>query len=172
MLVQISWFLLKKPIDLDLHCLQRQGMGSAGLGLTWSCEVFDLYLQVSGHGQWLWINLWTNIYNHINEPGTAFPTRLHKWPAKTKISPCIRAVYSKSLHGILRVAQGPKCPVAGGANSDLTAQVDLSLHFAQIQSCRKYCAMIKHEFVSLKDHMRFWINCLQLSYSLQMPNFP
>ena len=33
MLIQISW-LLQKPTDLDLHCLQRQGYpGSAGQGL-------------------------------------------------------------------------------------------------------------------------------------------
>ena len=31
--IQISW-LLQKPTDLDLHCLQRQGYpGSAGQGL-------------------------------------------------------------------------------------------------------------------------------------------
>ena len=31
--IQISW-LLQKPTDLDLHCLQRQGNpGSAGQGL-------------------------------------------------------------------------------------------------------------------------------------------
>ena len=29
--IQISW-LLKKPIDLDLHCLQRQGIS----GLSWT----------------------------------------------------------------------------------------------------------------------------------------
>ena len=34
MQIQISW-LLQKPTDLDLHCLQRQGIypGSAGQGL-------------------------------------------------------------------------------------------------------------------------------------------
>ena len=34
MQIQISW-LLQKPTDMDLHCLQRQGIypGSAGLGL-------------------------------------------------------------------------------------------------------------------------------------------
>ena len=33
--IQISW-LLQKPTDLDLHCLQRQGiyLGSAGQGLN------------------------------------------------------------------------------------------------------------------------------------------
>ena len=33
MQIQISW-LLKKPTDLFLHCLQRQDMSSAGQGLT------------------------------------------------------------------------------------------------------------------------------------------
>ena len=35
MQIQISW-LLQKPTDLDLHCLQRQVYpGSAGLGLKY-----------------------------------------------------------------------------------------------------------------------------------------
>ena len=47
MQIQISW-LLQKPTDLDLHCLQRQGNpGSAGQGLigivnTWIRTGYDI----------------------------------------------------------------------------------------------------------------------------------
>ena len=41
MQIQISW-LLQKPTDLGLHCLQRQGYpGSAEQRLSGSCLVFD-----------------------------------------------------------------------------------------------------------------------------------
>ena len=39
--IQIRW-LLEKPSDLDLHCLQKQGCpGSRGLGLTRGIRVFS-----------------------------------------------------------------------------------------------------------------------------------
>ena len=40
--IQISW-LLQKPTDLDLHCLQRQVYpGSAGQGLRSNCQLIRL----------------------------------------------------------------------------------------------------------------------------------
>ena len=43
MQIQISW-LLKKPTDLDLHCLLRQGMSCSareGLSMTLYLTVFE-----------------------------------------------------------------------------------------------------------------------------------
>ena len=50
MQIQISW-LLKKPTDLDLHCLQRQGIypGSAGQGLRWFVLFLTSFIHILCH---------------------------------------------------------------------------------------------------------------------------
>ena len=47
MQIQISW-LLQKPTDLDLHCLQRQGISgfsrtrvNTSIGIKWTCSDFS-----------------------------------------------------------------------------------------------------------------------------------
>ena len=44
--IQISW-RLKKPTDLDLHCLKRQGISGSGFSRRWlnsKKDLFDLLL--------------------------------------------------------------------------------------------------------------------------------
>ena len=79
MQIQISW-LLQKPTDLDLHCLQRQDI--SGLSRT-RVKLFSSYVSVliaiNSHP---FQNLFHNgllcfIYTTINVPDI-FPTRRHR----------------------------------------------------------------------------------------------
>ena len=49
---------------------------------------------------------------------TAFSSRLHVPPAKSQINMRIRAVWSESWQGTLRVAKDPKCLLADSEDSD------------------------------------------------------
>ena len=77
MQIQISW-LLKKPTDLDLHCLQnRIYPGSAGQGLKVSKQVENVY-QIKENGNKLSFELHAYFLSCMHIFNLKFRTQLFK----------------------------------------------------------------------------------------------
>ena len=45
--IQISWLFLKKPTDLDLHCLQKQGISGFSRTRVKSLEFYCTYSSIA-----------------------------------------------------------------------------------------------------------------------------